>query len=531
MDGDHPSPLTLVDLQRDDLSFLDTLLSALPYRLHPRPAVLLLRPMGGLDLLQALHQGAKRVVVVEENPLVLEVVGQAFAEETGRLLQQPAVEGVRSGPRSYLARRGEPFDLVVLSLTGDRAVVTAGAYSLSEEPLLTVEAFRAALRRLAPGGTLVLMRWLQEPPSEELRALATVVTALEAEGMENPAECVVALRSWSTLLLLARREPFAEADLAQVEAFAQEGRFDLVWTSRLRPEEANRYNRIRAGAIYYDAFAAFFADREQVYREWPADVRPARDGRPFFYHFFRWRQVPQVLREYGQTVQPFGGAGFLVLPFLLLLALLASGGLIVLPLALSRRGRAADRLSSGHLLLYFALLGLGFMAVEVPLLGRFTLLLDQPLYATATVLFALLVGSGLGSLLWGNRPERLRPVLPALSGLGLLYALGLPLLGALLALPLGARIALGGLLLLPLGFLMGVPFPAGLRLLGEKGRAQIPWAWAANGCASVLGAILAQLAALAWGYGPVLLAGALAYGLAGLATAGLRRRTGGQATP
>lgn len=514
IDGDQPSPLTLVHASDAPLAFLDAMLTSLPYDIRPGARTLLIEPMGGLDLLQALEQGAREIVVIQQDPLVAEVVEEHLASEIGGIFSRPQVRVLHRGARSYLASRGPQFDLIVYCLTGERTVVTAGAYSLVEESRYTVESFRAALRRLAPDGILAITRWLQQPPSEELRALTTLVEALEREGASHPEAQIVAVRSWSTLLLLARREAWTPAELETVRRFCAERRFDLVWLPGMQRGEANRYNIVREGPIYYDAFRGYLVgpDRRAFLRSWPADVRPAEDDRPFFYQFFTWRQLPQLLAQYGQTAQPFGGAGFLIVPVLLLLAVGASGLLILLPVALHRREKVAGR---GPVLLYFAALGVGFMAVEIPLLGRFTLYLDRPLYATATVLFALLVGSGLGSLWSAGREVRLGGLLLVLATTIALAVPGLPLLvQATMGLPFWARLGIGTLLLLPLGFGMGIPFPTAIRALGSTRRSLIPWAWAANGCASVVGAIGAQWLALTAGYGAVLAAGALCYGAA-----------------
>ena len=518
LDGDQPSPLTVLSSGSAQLDFLDTMLTALPYRLRPGARALLIEPMGGLDLLQALRQGAGEILVLQEDPLVAEVVEERLATEIGGIFRSPRVEVLHRGPRSYLATRGPAFDLIVYCLTGERAVVTAGAYSLVEEGRFTVESFRAALARLAPGGMLVVPRWLQQPPSEELRAITTAVAALEAEGITAPEERIVAVRSWSTLLLLVRREPWSTEELGAIREFCNERRFDLVWLPGMRRDEANRYNRILEGPIYHDAVRGylFSKDRGTFLRSWPADVRPATDDRPFFYHFFTWRQFPQTLRQYGQTVQPYGGAGFLIFPILMLLALIASGLLIVLPVACTprRRERPTGR---GAVLVYFAALGLGFMAIEIPLLGRFALYLDRPIYATAAVLFALLVSSGLGSLGSGWWALGLTRTLALLAGIAALATLALPaLLEATLHLPFLGRLILGSLLLLPLGFLMGMPLPMAVRALGTSRHVLIPWAWAVNGCASVVGAIGAQWLALTFGYRAVLGVGAFCYVVASI---------------
>jgi hypothetical protein len=260
-------------------------------------------------------------------------------------------------------------------------------------------------------------------------------------------------------------------------------------------------------------------DREGWYRAYPFDVEPPRDNRPFFGHFFKWGQAPEALAMAGHTWQPFGGAGYFVLLALLALALLAAGVLILLPLAMRKRAKREGAL--GATLGYFALLGMGYLCVEIPLLQQFILFLGHPAYAMATVLFALLLFSGLGSLLSRRAPLRLALILlPALVG-G--YALGLPVLfEATLAAPLGGRLVIAVAALAPPGLLMGMPFPKGLALLEQQTPAIVAWAWGVNGAISVVASILAALLALSFGFSAVLAVGAVCYVGAWIAAIPLR---------
>jgi hypothetical protein len=212
---------------------------------------------------------------------------------------------------------------------------------------------------------------------------------------------------------------------------------------------------------------------------------------------------------------------------LLVLAALAAGTLILLPLA-ARRWRVVGRGGLyGATLGYFALLGLGYLCVEIPLLQQFILFLGHPAYALATVLFALLLFSGLGSLLSRRVPLRLVLVLLPLLVVG--YALGLPLLfEATLAAPLRNRLVIAVMALAPPGLLMGMPFPKGLALLGQReseptsASVLIAWAWGANGAVSVVASILAALLALSFGFSTVLALGAACYVGAGLTEKAIR---------
>jgi hypothetical protein len=498
VDGDDMSPI----IKANDLSgFTGYLPVALPYQLRPRGRALVLGPRGGLDLHVALEQGASSVVAVEANPLVVE--GAAGAYGDSRVLVS-----VEEG-RAYVRHSRGAFDVIHLALTDGYRPVTSGAYSLGERYDLTVEAFEDYLSRLAPGGLLVVERWLQLPPSETLRAGATVVEALRRAGVQDPAARLVVLRSWQIGLILVKNGPFTSEELATIRAFARDRELDLVAMPGLQEDEVNRRNLLPE-PLYYRAFSQLLADPQALYATTTYEVRPATDDRPFFFHFFRWAQTRAVLEQLGRTWQPWGGSGYFVLMALLAVALAVSASLILLPLALARSKEDALRGPRRRALAYFGLLGLGFLFVEIPLIQRFILFLGQPIYAFTAVATAVLLFSGLGSLVAPRLS--VRRMLPLLAVGILVYPLGLPLLfQALLGAPLALRLLATALSLAPLGFLMGMPFPSGLAWLSARAPGLVPWAWAVNGCTSVLASILAAMVALSAGSSWVLAAAALAY--------------------
>ena len=508
VDGDDLSPVVRVaeveaaaDRLRDFTSYLPV---ALPYQMRPGARVLVLEPRGGLDLWTALGQGGAAVVAVESNPLVVQAAGGAYWDDR--------VQVVTEEGRSYARHQGESFDVVHLALSDTYRPVTSGAYSLGERYDLTVEAFDDYLARLRPGGLLVVERWLQLPPSEMLRAGATAIEALRRAGVADPAGQLAVLRSWQVGLILVKNGVFTQAELDEIREFSTRQDLDLVALPGLTEAEANQRNVLEEPA-YYRAFQQLLAQPQALYATHVYSVRPATDDQPFFFHFFRWTQTGAILQRLGNTWQPWGGSGYLVLLALLAVSAVASVGLILMPLALARLGGQelpGSKRLKGRVLIYFGLLGLGFLFVEIPLIQRFILFLGQPVYAFAAVATALLLFSGLGSL----AAQRLSPrwTLPPLAVLILFYPLGLSTLfqNALEA-PLEVRLLITVLALAPLGFLMGVPFPGGLAWLREQSPGMIPWAWAVNGCASVLASILAAIIALSAGFSWVLGAAALAY--------------------
>jgi len=526
VDGDDLSPITHVTDPAELAPLTDCLLTALPYRLRPGARTLVLDPRGGWDLWVALAEGARSVTAVEMKPLVVAAV-RAQGDWAGNLYDRPDVTLFVEDGRAFLARAGLEYDVILMALSAPYHPVTSGAYSLAEDYRYTVESFVAAMRRLTDGGLFVVVRWAQSPPSEEVRAFALAVEAVERTG-GDPARSLVALRSYNQVLILARRGPFTPGELAAIRAFAAARSLDLAYAPDIRPEEANRYN-VMPTPEHYLAFVGLMEaeDRARWLADYPFDVAPPPDDRPFFGHFFRWRQVPEVLAMAGHVWQPFGGAGYLVPLALLGIAVVAAGALILLPLAgrQPQRGQPQRGQPVGAglapapagqpqglplRLAPFAFLGLGFMLVEIPLLQRFILFLGHPAYAMAGVLGALLLFSGLGSFLSARvSPQR---ALERVMGVVVLYGLGMPLLSEpLLGMPFWARAAVTVLGLAPLGLVMGMPFPRLLGALQEREPALVPWAWGVNGALSVVASILAALMALSWGFRAVLVAGAAAY--------------------
>ncbi|MCI0646862.1 MAG: hypothetical protein L0346_18490 [Chloroflexi bacterium] len=521
LDGDSLMPISGLDPSDEQAALLAGYTpNGLIYQLRPGAQTLVLEAGAGMEVLLALAAGAEQVTAVEENSLVVEIMQNEYRAFSGHLYANPRVTVANQSGRVY-ARRLAPgsFEVVIVALTDPHRPVTSGAYSLTENYLYTVEAFEDYLQALDEDGLLAVTRWLQTPPSEESRTFGALVAALGGlERGANPAAHLVAFRTLRTMTILAKNEPFTPEEIATVRDFLQSRNFDAVHFPGIQPDEVNRYNVLPTPA-YYELFQAILADPAATYDDYRFDIRPPADDRPFFFHYFKWRQTPEILASLGYTWQPFGGSGYFVLVALLLLVGLAALLFILGPLLLRRgqttRPEAPAGLPHWRVLLYFAGLGLAFLFVEIPLAQRFILLLEQPVTALAVVIFAILLFSGLGSL---TAPRwRLRPALAALVVAAILYPFLLPLADLALGWPAWARLLLTVLALAPLGYLMGLPFAGGLRLVEAAGPALVLWAWAINGSFSVISAVLAVTLALSWGFSAVLWLGAAAYAVALLA--------------
>lgn len=529
LDGDSLLPVPLEPPEA--FTAADFMPEAIAFDLRPAASTLVLEPAGGLGILQALAGPAGEVTVVTGNALVPEAI--RHAGRAPDLYGYAGVRTVTANPRVYLSQPGPPFGIIFAPLTDPYRPVASGAYSLAETYGLTVEAFTAALGRLEPGGLLAVTRWLQIPPSEDLRLIATLAAALERTGDAQPADALVAYRGIQTLTVLVNPVGWTAEELAEVREFAAARRYDLVWAPDIRADEINRYNRlpvpdhynaVRALLTSYEGGAA--AGPHSFYAGYPFAVEPVTDDRPFFFHFFRWTQTPEVLATLGRTWQPFGGSGYLILFALLALVLVLSTALILLPLSLKPRD-IAPRASASEapmttptltILGYFGLLGLAFLCIEIPLIQRWLLVFGHATYAFTAVVLVILLGSSIGSLLTSaDRVRRLgpRPLLLLLAAAALVTALaGSAWVEAALGWPTAVRILALSLTLAPLAVLMGLPFPLGLAWLERATPGAVPWAWAVNGCASVLASVIAAILALSYGLTAILVIGGLAYALA-----------------
>jgi hypothetical protein len=517
-DADASTQLTYFDGNLKRLGFLGFDVTSTPYQVRPYRDVLIIGPGGGRDILTALSFGAERVTGVEINPITIALMRGRFRTFTGGLYDgYPGVTIVNDDGRSYLRRlgRGEArYDLIEASLVDTWAASAAGAYALTENSLYTVDAFGDYFNRLTPDGVVCFNRWFPSPPMESLRVVSLIREALARRGIVDPAEHVMVLRTNpeetdmpSLGSILVKLTAFTPGEIAAARRFADEMGFLAPYLP---------------GQVGNDFSALLGPEYQRFVDAQPFDLSAISDNRPFF--FSRVPVLAWALHRLGLSSSPLGSApldlGGRTLVMSVVLTALATALLLLLPYWAERR-RAPDLTTSGvhHGLwaIYFAGLGLGYILIEVVLIQRFSLFLGYPVYSLSVVLFTMLLSSALGSLASGRfTSERALP-----RALGLLiaclavYAAGLPVvLSTFRGAAIAVRIGLAVGIIAPMGFLMGMPFPTGIRRVGVRSKRMVSWGWAANGGASVFGSTLSVLISMAHGFTATFLAGLLAYALA-----------------
>jgi hypothetical protein len=477
---------------------------------------------GGTEVLNALVHGARDVVAVEVDPRVVPLVTETLAAVSGGLYARDDVEVVVADGRGFLQSHADRYDVIQIALLDSFNAAAGGVHSLSESYLYTTEAVALYLDRLTDRGVLAITRWLETPPRDAIKLFATVVEALEANGIERAWHHVALVRSWNAATVIATRSPLSVSQVRAIQEFTAERGLDRAFHPGIDETEANQYTLLDEPVYYHAAREILFGDRERFYAEYPFHVEPATDDSPYFFRFFTWRSLPALIDAMGRDVVSFVEWGYLILVLTIAQGLLAVLLLVLLPLGILGRGEVVPWIRPVTVA-YFGGLGFAYMFLEIAFIQRFMLFLAYPVYAVAVVLTAFLVFSGLGSLfadrrLAANRAGSETPKLVgsavALIAVGALsYSVVLPVLFAAgSGWDDGWKIAASLLFLAPLAFLMGIPFPAGLQLVSDRYERMVPWAWGVNGGASVLGAALAALTAVHLGFSGVVGLAVVAYG-------------------
>jgi len=493
---------------------------ALANVLRPHGEFAIIGPGGGVDVLRAVANGSPSVTGIEINPIIANsIMRDRYAKYSYHLYERPEVHLHVTDGRSFVRNAKQEFDVVQMTLVDTWASTAAGAFALSENSLYTVDAFREYLEHLKPDGMIAITRWEFRQPREALRVVSVATEAMHQLGVQNPAKHFIVVSEGDLdedgipVVVLAKKSPFTPEEEAAVKAHI-ESTEDLV---ALYTPSAPGQN----------PFSALIArnDPRAFARAYPYNVAPVDDNAPFFFFTLK---TDQVLHDGGlqRGIDWKVNLGVVVLGIVFAISLVAVVVFLVGPMAL-RGGRRQRALP----LLYFVAVGLGYILVEIAFIQRFVLFLGHPTYALTVVIFLLLLSSGAGSLSsrrWlPNTARGWIPLVILVLAIAL-YTWGLTsLLTSLIGLPFFVKLVVSAVVLVPLGFAMGMPFPTGLRAIANTAAVELPasqlgepansddnaveWAWAMNAASSVLGSVLAMVIAIHFGLNITVACGAAAY--------------------
>lgn len=477
----------------------------LPLRMLPgdwKRSALIIGAGGGRDVVLALSAGVKKVTAVEVNPEIVKLVQEQGDWNGGIYSGDRDVTVVVAEGRSFVMGTTDRYDVIVLALPVTKSSRSVDGYALTESYLFTVEAFDDYMGHLTEHGSIVA---IAHNEVEVYRLLAVAARSFERRGVGNAdfMRRVYTLPSRPMPALVVQKDAIVTEASDAIRGVLHDLRLDrepfYVPCASLHDTRCEGSGQATETKLVDVAQGrATFAGLASLATY---DISPVDDDRPFFFDLERGLPRPlgafAILLAIGAT-----GLGYLAL---------ASYWPARRQSRLARAGRARGQVAR-RLVLVFALLGAAYMLVEVALFQKLMLFVGQPQKALTVLLFSLLLGSGLGAL--ASHAVRRTPATVAAG-----ISLGVCMLVLLLALTFRVLFRWGlpvqataMLALVPLGFLMGMPFPLAVRVADAHGLSErVAALWGANGVASALGAVAAILIAHVASFTWALASGAALY--------------------
>jgi hypothetical protein len=493
IDGGAGTNIISWDGKTESRQELSTWMQYLPFKMMQDPKVLVIGSGGGRDVVASLVSGSKDVTSVEINPIIYETV-KSYGDRAGNVYSHEYVRSYVDEGRSFITRSSEKYDIVYVPFVDTWASVSSGGLSVSENFLYTLQGFQQYYDHLTDTGKIVTVRWLIDAP----RFISTYAKLLEQNGIPQDQLdrhlIMVTSDSYtqdpSVTMVIFSKSPFTDEEIRFFsQSFSQYGYKPILVPGQIMREP---YSALLNGQINLDQFYNMFKTK----------VYPVTDDNPYFLSFEK--PLPGVVE-----VLLYASVGIVAI-------------FLLVPFAWMKRRREEEvgtkksEIGIATMIPYFAALGMGFILIELALLQKLILLMGNPTMTFALLLFTLLISSGAGSLLSAriakNNMKNLVFIIGGIAGLGILYFLFLPpIIYSTIAEPIEAKAAVSIAILAPIGFLMGMPLPTGMRLLKVHRPDYIPWMWAVNGAFSVLGAVLAIALGIMYGSSLAMILGILIY--------------------
>jgi len=461
--------------------------------------VLLIESGGGSAIACAVASGAGQITIIEQNP--------DLANMLRRHYRLPVII---ENPRGFLAQSDDRYDIIHVENWGSSM---PGAAALKQDHLFTLEAFGEYWEHLTAPGVVIISRKLLLPPSDSLRLWGTAYEVLKKNAVEKPGEHLALLRNFDTFTLLVSK---SQVNIQRVIEFCGQNNFDPVFLEGMQPNTANKFNVFDEPYHYKkinQLAAAYQSGRQDdFFRMYLLDIAPQSDSRPFPGRFLKWPKVRSLYKSLGSRFYALVMSGEIVISVIFVEAFIVAICLLIIPLILITRRIQKPSISQA---IYFLGVGAGFMFVELYFIKSFMLLVGDPVISFTIVVSTILISTSLGGLWAQNKSgQDIRSAVATLIGMLILTVVGFELLAAhILKVSAALRYFIAVLFLLPVGFLMGLPFPLGMRHLLNS-PVQRAFAWSVNGCASVLSSIIAAQIAVSFGIPFIAAAAVLTYFLA-----------------
>jgi len=518
-------------LSEEESLYIDYLPMKAPYLLKEEPSVLVLQLGGGIGVHTALHHQPTHVDVVEPSRKLISLLrDEPYMQEFNqRFLDNPLVEVHKEEPRSFSRSTDTRYDIIEMSLVDSVGLSSTGGYPLSENYAYTAEGLQDYMEALNSEGILSVTVWNRlSPPRNVPRLLSTSLESLKLMGVENPSEHIYVFSMlYSTATVLMKKTPFSPEEIEKLNRFNRRMSFDVSYhpgmedpsldDALILSEYSAQFMQGEEGeelavseqiplipSELYNIVIRWILDgrAEELYQSYVFDIRPARDNRPYYTGYFKWSNRKLFQGNMGQIPEEWGYMmNLATLGMSLIFGLL----IILIPMVTRWKELFSSKKGTPGIILYFTLLGLGYMFVEIYLMQKLVFFLGNPIYSTSLVITSMLILSGLGSLYSSRFKENItrsiRMASLAVAASLLFYIIVMPwILRGLLGLPFMVKMLLTILFVAPSAFFMGMFFPTGLSQVSQNRPGLLPWAWGVNGALSVTGSVLCTMISLTAGF-------------------------------
>jgi len=489
-------------------------------------SVLVIGAGGGREVLNALHHGATRIDAIDISDVVVEdIMKNRLLHYSGGLYEHPYVTALADEGRSYVERSEDTYDLIDFSIVGGMNLEKMDLVRIDD--LFTAEGLRSYFNHLSDEGIFSYVMYtfrtdiVDELARKKYLTSLPYIPALKTlSGLRTVFEESFPDKDFRNHVLVSGLPGMVSPDFDLAHIIVSKRAFSDKERQRFLDRNRDlkflsiypRTGEETSSGLYPDIIES--PDLQALMASLPFSIAPSTDDIPFNFAF-DWNHIRKA---YDNGVLIAFLAGNPLVSTAINMTFLAIGMILVPLIVMTVRNTASLHLSgSWPLLLMFACLGFGFMAIEIAVLLKLQLYLGKPIYGLSVGLFSFLFFSGLGAH-FTNRfhyetvARSLYKATGVLMAAGLLiYSFGSDLYLNTIHLPIQARMVIAAASIFPMAFVMGIFFPVGIKLVSEKNRDLIPWVWAINGCFSVIGIFGTRIVALFLGFGQSILMGLLLY--------------------
>jgi hypothetical protein len=511
IDGAAGTAMFHYDGTLNSIDFLQYDLVNLAYRLPGIHKSAVIGVGGGRDVLSAHLFGVTDITGVELNPIFIDLhTRDPFYKSYSNLTALPNLKLHVDDARSWFAATHEKFDLVQMSMIDTWAATGAGAFSLSENGLYTLEGWRAFLKTIDNDGFFTVSRWYSPSEVNETgRMIGLATAALLDAGVKDARPHLFVATANNIATLVLSKAPFTQEQLRALHGAVRDGGFNEL----LAPDHPPDSKLLRQIIESRDPVTL-----NRILDSTYLNLTVPTDAKPFFFNQLRMFDIPtllKILRRGGDGGVMWGNlVASAVLIMILFISIAAVIATILIPLKSAARECSRSLAVAGSL--YFSLIGMGFMLAEIALLQYFSVYLGHPIYSLGVCLFSLILASGLGSLASDWLKLNTRGKLLAWACMVVVYLAAMAwILPSIFAATTDrerlVRIGITLAAIMPLGFLLGFAFPTGMRLVNTIDSQPTPWFWGINGATGVLASVLGVMFSMSFGIDVTMLIAAACY--------------------